>query len=209
MITLIGRSKKYHKEKEKGKIPPDLKEFKHSLRWPLDLETQEIHLSCYFNEKNYSAPEDKDHEHKAVDIQVKAGTPIYVPETARVVYYSDFDLRGLGDIILWGEKTGIVYVFAHLDKESIAPKIKECSFFDRYRELHVREGESIGCIGTWRRELQKSVQVPPDVVRRHKREYHHLHFATHDYSHGRMPHSVFLEGEVNAFNPLLVLRDLE
>ncbi len=207
MVELIGRSKLYDQKKNDGQLASELERVAHDIRWPIDIDGQKLHLSCYFGEPNYSSSKDKDDHHEGLDIQVNAGTEVSAPENSRVIMCQTFDPRGLVGVYLWGQDTGILYVLDHLDSESLPQEIRAHHYFDRYSKLMAKEGEFVGRVANWPLQLNGEVQIPADVETVHGRNYHHLHLETHNYSNGKEPGSGFL-GEGVEFNPLLVLRDL-
>lgn len=207
MVELIGRSRLYDQKKNDGRLASELEVVAHGVRWPIDIDGQKLHLSCYFGEPNYSSPKDKDDRHIGLDIQVNAGTEVVAPENSRVIMCQTHDPRGVVGVYLWGQDTGILYVLDHLNPDSLPGEIRAHHYFDRYSELMVNEGDFVGRVGNWPLQLKEAVQIPEDVQKIHGRNYHHLHLETHNYSNGKQVGSGFL-GEGVEFNPLLILRDL-
>ncbi len=205
--NLIGRSKEYtQRVVRESYLPGNLQGLAHSLPWPIDLGTPNIHLSCYFAEIPYSDPIASDCSHNGLDIQVSAGTPVSAPERAKVlVIQFDYD-RSLADVYLWGEHSRIVYALAHLDPNSLPMNIKKRGRFDAHTETMVDLGETVGSVGRWPFTLKTDVQIPDDVENVYGRQYHHLHFTT-KYHQGVLSYRNLSDfyGDVN---PLLVLERL-
>ncbi|MCJ7816540.1 MAG: M23 family metallopeptidase [Candidatus Aenigmarchaeota archaeon] len=206
MIHLIGKSNQYAERRKEGRLPRGLGKFKYSIPWPIDTETPNLHLSCYFGEVNYADPLDKTDRHNAIDIQVPYGTPVLSPEKSKVVFLDTYSgPKGLVDMLLWGIDSKIVYLLCHLDGDSVPYKVRKRRYSDRYTRSTVDSEEFIGKVGRWPKELTKEVKIPQDVERVYGREYHHLHFQTNyepnEYGFG-------FDEEKNGFNPLLILKNL-
>ena len=214
MIELIGRSAEYNQKKDEGVYPSNLARTmpRHSIDWPLDLADQPIHLSCYYGEPFYPAP-DFPGMHFGLDVQVKKDTEVFAPETSRVLMQQPKDPSGLDDVYLWGQDTGIIYVLCHLEPKSLHMRIWPCGHsdiatLDLDSRLIVKKGAFVGKVGIWPSLLRPAVKIPEDVQEIHGRDYHHLEIQTHDYSNGRKPRYKDDLYDCYEFNPLLVLDDL-
>lgn len=216
MARLIGRSEIYDEKKDYGFYPSDLERAvpRHSVEWPIDVNAQKIHLSCYFKETNYFN-NSYIRRHDGLDIQVKAYTELFAPETSSVVMRLKYTPSGLDSVFLLGQRTGIIYILDHLESGSLPREITppRYNFDDRDRlnmdsDLIVEEGKFVGRVGRWPLLLNAGVNIPKDVEAIHGRNYHHLHLETHNYSNGRKPKGEYLD-EGFEFNPLLVLKDLK
>ena len=205
MIQSFGKSIQYEDRRKEGSLPDGLGKLKSSIPWPIDTDTSDIHLSCYFGEVNYSDPMDMTCIHKAVDIQVASGTPVVSPEKVKVLYFDTCDLRGVVDVYLWGLDSHIVYLLCHLDKDSVPEHIRERSWFDRYTDTIVDRGDVIGEVGRWPLELMNFVKIPADVKEVYGLNYHHLHLEMHYYPDEYDLDSARVKKE---FNPLLLLEGL-
>jgi len=204
MLHLIGKSNQYERRKVEGELPQGLERFMHSLPWPIGPNTPNLHLACYFNEDNYTDPTYG--LHTGVDMQVQAGTPIYSPEKARVLFFDTRDTRrGLVDVFLWGIESNIYYGLGHLDKNTVPEKIRKSIDIDPNNPL-VDAGEFIGKVGIWPLKLEPEIEIPIDVEQVYGRDYDHLHFGTR-YNPGGYE-SLLETGLGIQFNPLLVLKDL-
>ena len=200
--NLIGHSRDYPQHKDSGQVPTGLEAFVHRLPWPILTTKQDINLACYPGEPHYSAPGWKE-PHNGLDIQVREGTPVRLPETARVLYcYVEYGMAQC--IFAQGIESRIVYCFAHLAAKSLPDRVKFQSWFDPDSQAIITRRQMLGRVAHWPNNLGPDVQVPEDVTTVYDRAYHHLHFDTSYLSSGKL--SLVRLGD--RFNPLLVLTEL-
>ena len=197
--NFIGRSNEYHsKTRRIGCVVPILK---HAARWPISLDTPNIHLACYFREVDYASSEGK-RNHRGIDIQTKIGTSIITPSRGRVVMHRNDYEKGLKDVAIYSDVTKILYVFMHLDTtDANLPKPSQLVNFDS--DFYVKAHQHVGTIGRWPEELSELVDVPKDVELVHGRKFDHLHFETHFYR--KMPDNLIFSTLKKQFNPLGLL----
>ncbi len=216
MVHIIGKSKQYKTKKDCGILPDGLEGFIHTLPWPIDKTTANLHLSCYFGEANYSSPASfpfRPSRHRGVDMQVNAGISVLAPEKSRAVFFCcDRRRENLANVILLGTYSEITYNFVHLDVGSIPKKIKERTNVDVLTDTIVDCGERIGAVGKWPYELTRNVKIPEEVKKIYGASYNHLHFETHYYPCTADDHveGLLMGWDISnkQFNPLLVLEDL-
>ncbi len=176
----------YLEHVSKRTLPEALTPLRHTLDWPVDMTSLRAHISCFFGQPNYSASKDKD-PHFALDIQVPEGTCVATPETATFVYKDAQTYinrhRGLADVLLYSQESGLAYWLVHLDLDSLHPTIAQRHWFDRYSEERFQRGERIGQVGLFFKGeaggLHPSVEIPPKVEETYERSYNHVHFEIH------------------------------
>ena len=209
MINFIGRSREYNDHLE-GEVPKDLERLVHRLRWPIYLEsTPNIHLACYFGEKNYANPRAQfpyDMPHPGLDIQANQGTPILLPTTGRIVKCKVDKIGGL-TVGVYDEENNLAYVFAHLDARQPPCELIEDTHTKWNSPYFLEAGKPIGKIGKWNYELPDFVNIPGEVLAIYGREFHHVHFEIM-YINPRQKKPRFIEG-VYTLNPLLLLQKLK
>jgi hypothetical protein len=172
--NFIGRSKEYYHKIKHVSIPSSVKQLKHAARWPISLDTSNIHLACYFGEDNYSSPGGE--LHNGVDIQVDDGILVNTPSSGKVVKHWFDPMRKLFDVSILSN-SGILYEFCHL--ETFGARLpRHTSGFDYNSDFMVRAGDVIGKVGRWPYDLEEHVNIPFDVEDVHGKKYHHLHFGT-------------------------------
>ncbi|MEA2004342.1 MAG: hypothetical protein U9O53_05315 [archaeon] len=211
MNRLIGDTGLYIENKDKGFLPVALGSLRHKIPWPIKKDTENIHISAFYNDNHYVIPKIiipglKD-LHDGVDIQVASKTHVIAPETSKVIHIDHCDRRGnLVDILLYSEESKIVYDILHIDKDSIPERISDRAWFDRYTDTEVSCGEIIGEVGFWPLELRDAVRIPEDVEEIYGRCYHHIHLRMFYYpDRSELRGASYLE---NSFNPLLVLEEM-
>ena len=211
MNRLIGNTGLYIENKDKGFLPVALDSLRHKIQWPIKKDTENIHISAFYNDVHYviptiSIPGLKD-LHDGVDVQALSKTQVIAPETSKVIHIDHCERRGnLVDILLYSEESKIVYNILHVDKDSIPERISDRVWFDRYTDTEVSCGETIGEIGFWPLELTDAVRIPEDVEEIYGRCYHHIHIRMFYYPDERQLTST--SGLENSFNPLLVLEEM-
>ncbi len=223
-MKVLGRTREYHRNKNKGLRSFRCRELVHIISWPIDLSRRNFQLASYFGERNYSNPSFR--SHPGIDIQVLPGTPVVTPEISRLVSVDKDTLRNsskipfwmefnLGAIKMFGMETGLLYTFGHLSWDSIREDMKSLhplhvNYLDLNGDLDLRfgRGEFIGRVGLWPYTLGSKVKVSSDVHRSFKRGYSHLHFETASYDFDDSPTFIIPEN-FTQFNPLLVLQDLD
>ncbi len=200
MNKSFGRNKEYEQHLE-GKLPEELERFRHSVDWPINPNDENFHLSYYFLETREGK---KGGNHSGIDIKVPAQTPIYAPESGRIVSVrSDGRDDFLGDIILYSDETRIAYSLAHVQFFDLPEKIRKCKPFDRDSPITVEKGEQIASVGYWPFE-NKNYDFLPEDIKALKEYYCHLHFGTEF-----CPNISQLKEDMNSrFNPLLILKKL-
>ncbi len=173
-----------------GQLPEEMKMLQHAISWPVDISNPLVHITAYFDQPNYSDP-GYDGKHKGIDIQLPEGTPIVSPEEATVVIVRTDRIntdREMADIMLYSEKSGLAYWLVHLDVHSLPKELLKRSYFDKWSETKVHEGEVLGKVGLFFNDYMKkrgkgglmnSVVIPEDVLKNYGRSYNHLHFETH------------------------------
>jgi hypothetical protein len=199
------------------KLPKEAGHLRHTIRWPVDMRDPRVHITGYFNKPNYSDPnQDPNEKHKGIDIQVPVGTSIVAPEDATVVIVDSRgpnEPRKMADIMLYSEKSGLVYRLIHLDIHSLPARLLERTWFDKWSDVKVQEGESLGVVGIFynnfmrRREhlgLKRKIVVPDDVKKVYGKSYNHLHFDVQFQPDIYKVHF----GMQDHINPLSVLKKL-
>src|SRR3990167_10424047 len=84
--AFAGDKKRYCKESVKGFLPEEIRHLMWSLDWPVDPNTQNMHLNCFYDMPNCGLPSSG--KHWGVDIQVAVGTHVLTPETGKIVELS-------------------------------------------------------------------------------------------------------------------------
>lgn len=216
-MKILGRTKEYHKFKNKGLRNFEYKELVHKISWPIDLSKRNFQLSNYFNEKSYSIPSYT--THLGIDIQVLPGTPVVALEKSRLVSVNQDTLRDCSNLYLWmkfnladirmfGIKTGLLYTLGHLSWDSIHEDMRSVISNDLDYTYEIKKGELIGKVGLWPYTLGPKVKVSNDVYKHFKKGYSHLHFETASYDFEDTPTFIFSE-QFTHFNPLLVLKEIK
>ena len=203
--NFIGRSREYGSHLD-GTLPEALQQFKHSLRWPIDLDTPNIHLAGYFNEPDYNDP-DKNSRHRGLDLQVAAGTKVVSPIRGKAVFHqTDPRTTDLMNVGVYSEKLGLLCILAHLDTSGILlpesyPVLRWENQDQVYRDMVV------GRVAPWISRLPEQIAVPKDVRKVYGRTYNHLHLEC--YYIPNKPRTVNEYYQKRApLNPLLLLRKL-
>lgn len=224
-LFLIGNSNQFESRRGRGDLPLELGRFLYTMPWPVDPKSLNLHIACYFDDKeNYAYPTDDVDLHGGVDFQVAEKTEILAPEDARVLYHYS-DPRGISDVYLLGEYSNVFYGLSHLDPKSLPKKIKNQNDFDLRGDIKVKQGEVVARVGQWPFTLERKTIVLSDVEALYGRTYNHLHFETWYFPDlsklealgveiPLFKRRVFSPGVLNAdkshipFNPLLLLQGL-
>jgi len=185
--------------REFAELPKELENLRHKIDWPVDMTDLHSHIACHFGDKqNYSEPRPSHSPHDGIDVQLKAESRVIAPEDNLIVVMVDVGRpnfeRGLADIILYSEESGIVYNFCHLDAKSLSEKLLERTYFDAYSKIRLNKGDEVGIVGKFFNEytaeqrgkaglgavaeLDPAISVPPDVEKVFGRSYNHVHIST-------------------------------
>lgn len=214
----IGESERYLAKLKQASVPGRLRRRRHSIPWPVDMTNVDAHITAYFGDHNYSVPTHNG-QHEGIDIQAPIGTPILAPEDAAVVIVPNGQhninrVRGMEDIILYSKQSGLMYVLAHVDSNSIPERIRERRWFDRDSKVRVMVGEHIGTVGIFFNDymidqgkpgLDGQIDIPSDVEAVYGRSYNHLHFEVHNIPLSYMLSSIWTRMPIN---PLGLLKQL-
>jgi len=158
--------------------------------------------------------------HKGIDIQVKAGTPIYAPRSGIVNYCTRSYSTSLGNgkfeylrgedeslIIIKDTKTNLFYIFGHVSFASIPDSLKvEPS--ESQKETYVNQGDFLGCVFKWPYDKLPCIKIPRYIERVYGRSFDHLEFSI-IYRLRPTTLSIFSELDHIKLNPLLLLKKLK
>ncbi|OGM30850.1 hypothetical protein A2630_02505 [Candidatus Woesebacteria bacterium RIFCSPHIGHO2_01_FULL_44_10] len=175
--AFAGDKKRYCKESVKGFLPEEIRHLMWSLDWPVDPNTQNMHLNCFYDMPNCGLPSSG--KHWGVDIQVAVGTHVLTPETGKIVELSINERQAMLDIIMIGN-SGIYYIFGHLDWKVISDKFAEIRGLVVGEEVRVKkevdQREMIGEVGYFGRMSGKFLEtVQEDVKNVYGDTNSHLH----------------------------------
>jgi len=217
-MKIIGNTKKYPEkilrldlgETERIFMQPP---FLFNSEWPIKLDNLDFHISCYYEEKDYTNPNgDSLYPHSGVDIQVERGTSIFAPENCEVITCGNVNhgrIGNLGEIILRNKESKIIYGLTHIDLDSVPKNIRDIQWFDG---LEIPKGEFIGKVGKWPGELKEDVEIPQDVFEIFGRKYDHLHIGTLESGQMRDYTDYSVKGIRSCgylFDPLFILKPLD
>lgn len=177
--------------RENCALPKGLSHLQHSITWPVDMSDPLAHITTYFERENYSQPEPGD-KHPGIDIQLPLGSKILSPDNATVVYVDSDSrtnkARELTNIMLYSEDNHIIYWLCHLNTKTIPEHILKRSYFDKWSDTKLKQGEFIGEVGVFFNQmmaekhktgLDSNIKIPEDVEKVYGRSYNHLHLETH------------------------------
>ncbi len=206
-MNLIGKVDEYEAQKTQSGLTPGLKKILHSIDWPIDLDTPNIHLAGFFDKHDYIT--EKDYKHESLDIQLPEHTEVFAPEDVKLVDCR-FD-EDIGFINMWGLKSRLLYTFSSLDYGSIPSKIRSSpAVCDRnYKNFVIEKGSSLGKIATWPGDLDQSINIPKDVEEIYGRSYNHLRIRTENCRGGLRAYPFHNDLQVRMVNPLQFLKELE
>ena len=200
-IGFFLERERYIANAAKGDLLPALrkKEKAYSFNWPVDMSNSKMHLSNFFGEQSYSAPEHSG-IHTAIDIQAPPGTKVRPVEKGIVIFCCEhLAYSNLVDIYVYSESYKLLWLYGHIEKDSVPERIISQTSPDAYEEIKVTSGaywekfdeievdtdDVIGEVGSWGSELRENVSVPSDVERVYGRAYHHLHLRVRYAPNGK------------------------
>ena len=156
--NLIGMSHLYEERLQEGSLPSSLDSLRNSINWPINPDTQNLHIAAYFGEADYGTRNPSD-IHKGIDLQVSPGTPVLCPERAEVIYIDTVDTRNVHTIYLWGEKSKVAYIICHLKPYSWPREFHKRSSIYPEGSVIAEEGDLLGSVGTWPVKLKKNLWI--------------------------------------------------
>lgn len=245
-IKSILNKAEYFRHMERGTLPQDLEEYRHTLSWPIDITTREFNISYYgeprFDVNKFVEDEDGNFPKRfitrsEIDIYAPYGTEVKSVLSGNLIKvnkYSQYD--PLIDLYIYSEKLDLLFVYAHLDSESLPNKFKNYINKKVSNEVKVTENIKIGEIGDFsENEAQRNIRkilIPESFVRAeakrksirsfHKKSRHHLHFEIHRvgkndknevskilrFNRLSQRYPQYLEPPESAINPLLLLKKI-
>ena len=210
-MNLIGKVDEYEAQKTQSGLTPGLKKILHSIDWPINLNTPNIHIASFFG-KHYFVKE-KGFEYDAIDIQVPKRTEVFAPEDAKFVDARRYDeeFGELGYIQMWGLESRMLYTFGNIQYGTMPYdfKIAKPLHSQNYKRMVIKKGSPLGNVGLWPGKLDRRADIPADVEEVYGRSYDHLSIEMENCRSGLRAFPFHNDLQVRMVNPLQFLKELE
>lgn len=191
--------RRYSLNVNRGTIPHSLANRVHSMPWPIEMDEDKYILN--YNNQLVSSGR-RLYFHNGIDIMCSPGTEVTLSEEGKVVLCEFDDRFGSGkelsDIYVEA-KSGLLWVYRHLDRKSIPKELLEIEHYTPESNVHVGIHDVIGTVGSWLGKAN-SMDIIPSFYKKRYENPHHLHIEAH-------ANLKELNGETS-FNPLLLLTTL-
>ena len=216
-MRVLGNLDKYLEHQNKGFLPKELEQFRHGVRWPVDLENVPFAFGCVHLEE-YCLPSKSVETHHGIDIIASPGTEVFAPEDCELLLAVKEERIGKekADLIIQGSETRIIYFLGHLDYDSFPEKIKNMvrsgshQNFDYLNSFSIEKDEILGEVGEWPfKRLAYSGSENLSLAEEVLGDYdHHLHISTTFLPENKI-NKFHLFDWKNEFNPYLIFKRLK
>jgi len=217
-LDVFGRKmpspyERYKTSIAEGVLPARLQSLANRLKWPIKMDDKQLppQIINFYGEYLYKPIEGRESEiHPEIDIAVPAGTGVSAVQDGIVIYMQrdSYFRNKLSDLYIYSPESDLVWIYAHLDTNSIPNEYMKFDKWPTYSERlmitdgkldkfpQIKAGQQIGSVGIYK------------IVTR----FDHLHLQIADL-HNISPR-VIPEERGSLFtpraylNPLLLLEDL-